>query len=297
MTTMHKTVTVDEALARGKRMVEYPFWSIVISSLGITLGTLPLDDFPEWLSCLIFLAGLRIACIYRMVVVTRWQLWALENVRNVHELYNRGTLMGLVEDEHFITLVTASSREKLQELVTKFDIPDIFTDDLTIPSESDIYYEKNWFAVILYLLFSVIFFAIGYESLFEQTQSTKLDYWSGFIFLSISSITSYHTYRIYKKTTNREPQIRIHSGGIEMPEVGFLSWNDIQDEQVYKTYSSKTTFIYLRYVYQGNKETINIGSYDIKDAQLEKLLRIYRGRYEQTMSSVGSHTIKSIGKA
>jgi uncharacterized coiled-coil protein SlyX len=80
-------------------------------------------------------------------MITKWRVWAFENVRNVHELKKRAIQEKLISADSSIfektEIRTAKDKERLRLLAHKFEQDDLFQDDLTIANETTIYYSKG----------------------------------------------------------------------------------------------------------------------------------------------------------
>ena len=83
---MNEIVTVDEAIAKGHRMVNYPVFVIMIGISGLTLYLGSQNFIPEWCIPVGFILSFGLAWLWWSIMITRWRLWAFDNVRNVHEL-------------------------------------------------------------------------------------------------------------------------------------------------------------------------------------------------------------------
>ncbi|RFZ83439.1 hypothetical protein DYU05_15010 [Mucilaginibacter terrenus] len=83
---MFETVTVDEALARGKRTINYPVLVITFGCIFLPFILMPIFDLPGWTAVPGFAAGFLLAWLWWSITITQWRIWAFDNVRNVHEL-------------------------------------------------------------------------------------------------------------------------------------------------------------------------------------------------------------------
>jgi hypothetical protein len=84
-----------------------------------------------------------------------------------------------------------------------------------------------------------------------------------------------------KKLSDKSAQITLNDKGIETSASGYHNWDTVQDEDVITERRGKTTVTFLVFTYTGGSERSKIDSLAIGRRQLEKLLRIYRGRWEQ----------------
>jgi len=203
---INESATVDEAISKGHRMVTYPVIFIMFSTFGLTyyLSTQNKNTVLIWLAGLIL--SFVFGWIYWSIVITKWRLWAFENVRNVHELKKRAIQEKLIwEDESMFEKTEIRSlraKEKWTSLQSKFKQADIYHDDLTIPSETIIFYSrgKNYLEMIIMLAC----LGIGIYLLATTNDSN--------IFASILIIIgAYFGYKEFKEATNKKPQIIINN--------------------------------------------------------------------------------------
>ena len=88
---MNETITVDEALRKGHKMVTYPGMAIMFAMLGISFYLGMAEITPIWIIPVGVVSSFITAWLYWSVMIIKWRLWAFENVRNVHELKKRAT--------------------------------------------------------------------------------------------------------------------------------------------------------------------------------------------------------------
>ncbi len=86
---MNEIVTVNKAITRGHRMVNYPVFVIMIGTLSVSFFLGSQGSFPLWIFPLGFGLAFGLAWLYWSIMITKWRIWAFENVRNVHELKKR----------------------------------------------------------------------------------------------------------------------------------------------------------------------------------------------------------------
>jgi hypothetical protein len=271
---MFETVSVDEAIQKGRRMVVYPrlvlffTFMLVVFFWGI---------FNQQSGGYVFLgmgAGLLAGWLYWNITSTRWKVWAYDNVRNVHELQKRAVKEGIIAKEGGFwdktVIKSADDRQKLDALQSKFDVPDVFVDDLQIPAETQIFFSKskNLFGLIsglLVLLGGVVMMILTKE--FESL-----------IFVAVGG---YLAYKEYKNLADTDPQITLNAGGISTSSAPFYNWNDITDEDVILVSHGKSSSHNLVYSYPEGSVSLDIGPLGVTHHELENLLRIYRGRSEE----------------
>ncbi|MDJ1506073.1 hypothetical protein [Xanthocytophaga agilis] len=272
---MYETITVDEAIAKGHRMVNYPAVGIIVGTIGITcyLGTQAI--LPWWVFPLGFILALVLGWLYWSIMITKWRLWAFENVRNVHELKKRAIREKLIwPDGSFYEKTEirgAQDKERWTALQYKFDQDDIFHDDPSVPNETIIYYAKgkNFIEMALMLLLMV-----GGIFMLVRTDS--------YIFGSLMTVVgAFLSYREFREATNTTPQIILNEQGIQTINTPFYKWSEITDEEAISEGTGKNIRYYLIYQYSGGHEKLSIDDYDINLKSLNKLLILYRGRSQK----------------
>ncbi|MGV3559794.1 hypothetical protein [Larkinella arboricola] len=265
-------VTVDEAISKGHKMVNYPVMGIMFGNIGLTLylGTQKL--IPTWGFPVGFVLAFVFAWLWWSFMITKWRLWAFDNVRNVHELKKRAIQEKLIWADNSIfektEIRTATDKEKLIYLENNFKQDDLFQDDLTVSNETVIYYSKGKNFVEMVVMLGCL--GIGIYLLLKT---------DNYIIGSILSIVGgYFSYKKYKEATNIEPQIIINDKGIKTISTDFYSWKEIKNEEVVSEGSGKHTHYYLTYDYPDGAEHLQIDDYDTDIRNLNKLLILYRGR-------------------
>lgn len=270
------TVSVDEALARGRKMLINIPMILLFTPPVIATYLVIQKEYSGWLIMILFVLGLVLAYLYWAVMVTRWRLWAFENVRNVHELKKRAIKEKLIYEEGSFyektEIRTSSDKEKWQLLQSKFDQPDLFMDDYDVPAETIIYYSKSKnFGELIFML--VLMGGGLYLAL-------KTD--SHLIGGGIAIFALVMAFKEFREATNNEPQIILNDKGIQTIKTEFKTWSEISDEEVVVESSGKNTTCQLVYYYDDyERAELLIDDYNTNQRDLEKLLRVYRGRYEK----------------
>ncbi|KAA5547461.1 hypothetical protein [Adhaeribacter rhizoryzae] len=269
---MNKTVTVDEAISKGHRMVNYPVMVIMFGIIGLTLYLGVQKLIPTWCFPVGFVLAFILAWLWWSFMITKWRLWAFDNVRNVHELKKRAIQEKLVWADNSIfektEIRTATDKEKLSLLQNKFRQDDLFQDDLRVTNETVIYYSKGKNFVEMAAMLGCL--GVGIYLLLET---------DSYILGSILSIVgAYFGFKEYKEATNTEPQIILNDKGIKTISTDFYDWNDIENEEVINEGSGKHTHYYLTYDHPDGAEHLQIDDYDTDQRSLNKLLILYRGR-------------------
>lgn len=268
---MNETVTVDQAISKGHRMVNYPAFIIIFAILGVCSYLGIQKILPFWIFPVGLLLAYGSAWLSWSIIITKWRLWAFENVRNVNELKNRAIQEKLIgADNSFFEKTEIRSKidnEKWSILQNKFKQDDLFQNNSNVANETIIYYSKrkNFFemSIMLSLLGIGIYLLVKTDN---------------YIFGSIISIlATYNGLKRFKKMITTKPQIILNDNGVKTISTEFYEWEQIKNEEVVK----KSSGAYFVYKHPNGVEHLHIGYYDIDVINLSKLLILYRGRNKE----------------
>lgn len=265
---MQKEITVNEALKKGRAKLVYlpMFVTFAIIILSIILSTY--EIVSSWIILIGFVAGFLCGWLTWSYFVNKWKVWAFGNVRNVRELKRKAIEQKLIwKDDSWFEKTEFRSLEqknKLQSLEKKFLEKDIYQDDINIPNETIIFYSKT--SLVFLLVISLGMISIGTYFLLEK------DYIMSFLVL----VGLYLGYDQIKKLRDNNPQITINTKGIKLKNEKMIPWNKISDERVFTQKGGRNSTNYLAF----NDEMIDIGELTVKFEELEKLLQVYRVRFD-----------------
>lgn len=269
---MQETVTVDEAITRGHRMVNYPSMVIAFATIGVCMYAGIQKLMPFWIVPAGFILGFVLAWLYWGIMITKWRLWAFDNVRNVHELKKRAIREKLIWKDDSIfektEIRTSSDKQQWESLQRKFDKEDVFYDDLTVANETIIYYSKGK----NYMEMAIMLGCLGVGIYMV----TKTDSQVPGILLSLAG--AFFGYKEYKEATNTEPQIVLNDRGIQTASTAFYEWKDIENDEAISERSGKHAHGYLVYDHPDGAERLQIDDLDTDLKALNALLILYRGR-------------------
>jgi len=278
---MFETVTVDEALSKGRKMVIYPITAIILGAFGF--GTylfvqFNMSSMPMYIGVAL---GVALGWLYWSFVITKWRIWAFDNVRNVHELKKKAIRAGLIwPDNSFFErseIRTSSEKEKWLSLQKKFNQPDVFLDDYSIPVQTEIHYSKK--KGIIDLVWIIPIFGFGVYYLISNGITSLI----GYLILAMPLL---YLYLDYKIISNRKSQIILNNEGMGTVNVPLYKWTEIHDEKTLTEFAGgKYSRSYLVYIYPNGNEKLQIDNFDIQPKELEHLMDIYRGRSEQKTNS------------
>lgn len=273
---MFETVTVDEALSKGRKSINTPVLIIMFGLIALSVYLVTALHISGWFAAVGILFAFVIAWLYWSFAITKWRLWAFENVRNVHELKNRAVKEKLIwPDGSFwerTEIRSADEKQRLLNLQGKFNSPDIFNDDHAVTNETVVYYSK--IKGLLQAIFMMGAFVMGLYLVIHEH-----NYILGAIIAGVGAI---FTYTGFAHFSNKAPQITISNDGIQTASVPFYTWAQISGEDVITKRQGKSSTTYLVYNYPGGNLELDINELDINKSELEKLLRIYKGRGEKS---------------
>lgn len=270
---MKETITVQQALNKGAWQLKYLPMIVTFVCIGIGIYLFQANFFEGWIIPIGFVFGFALGWLTWSYFVNRWKIWAYENVRNIHELQRKAVEQKLIwqngswfEKTEFKNY---QQKQKLKQLETKFLEKDIFKDDISVPKETVIYYSR---ITIIFLL--IIYIALNFLGIYFLNKKEYL----GLLFLGSGLYLTYHQ---IKKLRDKSPQISINSEGIKLKDEKLVKWKNIHNDRVFTESKGKYSTTYLAF----NNEMIDIGELDIKNQELEKLLHVYRVRFENNFSS------------
>jgi hypothetical protein len=269
-----ETVTVDEAIKRGKRTTTYPGLIFMFPAFAVFIYIGVEHILPFWIIPVGVVLTFVLIWLYWSIAITKWKLWAFENVRNVHELKKKAIKENLIwPNDSFCTkteIRSAADKEKWDALQIKFKQKDIFIDDHSILTETIIYYSKKKMFVELIPVF-ILFIT---DSFFITQRNA---YWLGIGSLICASVWGY---LISKKFRNAIPQIIISNKGIQTVNTKFYSWAEIKNEDVVsENYGEGDIDYFLSYKHPQGREKLKINKFNTDWRSLDKLLALYRGRH------------------
>ena len=277
MTMQEYNISVDTAIEKAKRTILYPSLGILIGIPLILCVLAELDIIQSWLVLIGFICSTLISILFWSFTITNWKIWAYENVRNLHELKRRAIQEKLTyeDDSFYLKLEFKSQRqkEKLKYLEKRFENKDLFSDDNEIPTETIISFSKNGRSLIMYS-------GLGSLALISLTLSILFNIYG----IIISILFVIFIYLFTKNKIKAQWQITLNENGIQTLNTNFYEWNKVKNEIVTEEGSSKYREYYLTYEHPKGIEKLRIDITEISNIRLEKLMRIYRGRYENKIN-------------
>ncbi|NQX85574.1 MAG: hypothetical protein HRT67_06675 [Flavobacteriaceae bacterium] len=275
---MKENISVSKALTKGYLIVTIPVFIIMFGTMGILFYFASIKSIPFWFAPLSFIIGPILGWFYWSYSITKWRIWAFENVRNVNELKKKAIEQGFIwKDGSWFNKTeykTENDKQKWNELKKKFDKKDIYQEDRSIPNQSVIYFSKfkNTYELILMLL------CLG-GGVFLLLEGNS------YILGSLLTIVGiYFSFKELKQVLDNNPQIEINSKGIKTINTEFKNWSLVKNEEVQFEGYGKNRYYYLYFEFEGGIEKLKINDYNISPKKLENLLKTYRIRNNKNYS-------------
>ncbi|SFB23123.1 hypothetical protein SAMN05660845_2168 [Flavobacterium swingsii] len=276
---MKVLISVEKAINRGLLMIHIPILMIFLTTVFL-LSYLILNNYVEpWFTPFGLIFGILFLLIYRNFAITKWRIWAYENVRNINELKQKARLHKLIgRDGNFFERIEIRSQyqnEKLKILEKRINVKDIFRDDISVPKETKIFYAKH--LGIGGLFVGMFFLATGFYLLFGKEKS---------IFGLLPIIGSIFPFKKgIKIIRDKNYQILINSEGIKLKNEELISWKYIQEANMdfdpnFNHHGSHIQH-YFSFVVNGNVVNVPINELNVNHIRLKHLLQVYRVRYEK----------------
>ncbi|MCP2029425.1 hypothetical protein L1276_004612 [Flavobacterium sp. HSC-32F16] len=265
---MEKTITVNEAISKGKITLVYLPMLLIIGIIILGFVLFYMEIVPAWGIPIAFVIGFLCGWLAWSCFVNKWKIWAYQNVRNVHELKRKAIDQKLISGNgswfEKTEFKSSEQKSKLQALEKKFLEKDLYRDNLSVPKETIIFYSKTMLVFLLILSFGMISAGI-YLSLQKE-----------YISLFILGVGLYLAYDQIKKLRDNGPQIIINDKGIQLKNDKLVSWGRIRNDRVFTKTSGRNSTNYLSF----NDEMIDIDDLTIGFDELENLLHVYRVRFD-----------------
>lgn len=276
---MRQEISVNKAIKRGHLIVNIPVFICIIGIPALSFYLSNQNLIPKWGIGIGFVLGFVIAWLVWSFMVTKWRIWAFENVRNVHELKKRAIQEKLIWNDGNIFEKTeirnSEHKSRLKKLEKKFEQEDEYREDHSLPLKMEIHYSKAYNYVELGV--SILIIGVG---IYFFTKADIKQYILGAI---ISGIGLYSTIKEFRKALDTKPKIIIDSRGIQTKNVEFKNWSSIKSEEVIQEGYGKSAKSYLIYFYDEEEfEKIEIDSLNVTHRELENIIRTYRIRNNKT---------------
>ena len=282
---MFETVTVDEAISRGRKMITLPVSVIILGIAGLSIY-LSTENYISGVTAILgVVLAIGLSWLYWSITITKWRLWAFDNVRNVHELQQKAQQAQLLWSEGSLfersEIRTTTQKQKWNELQEKFNLKDVYQEDHALPDETVIRYSRANLAINIVMGAAMI--GVGIYFFIKSGSFIAYIFDAAGLFILIVGI---------RKALDKLPQVILNAKGIETEKDGFFPWSDISNEQVIKRQEGKTSITYLEFDDSyGTTKQVNIDELDINRKTLEDMLHTYRIRSEKKSKPVNETVI------
>lgn len=276
---MTSEVTVFQAIRRGRYILIPAILLAFIGSLAGSAFLLLYLDLPGWCMAFSLLFALTILVFGGAWLNTEWWIWALENVRNVHELKQRAIANQLMAEDdswkHKIWFKTPGQKARLAALQHKFDQPDAHSDDPLVPSRTEIGFSKRYIAGEIALFLALL---AGSTLLLARGE--------GYILFGLVDL--FCLYRLYRAVSNLQSgdaPLEISPEGIRI-RGELRKWDDVLgiNEPDYRNHNL-VVFSKMEDVEStALSESIRIDNLLISNEKLAHLLKVYLLRHEKGLS-------------
>ncbi|OCX52943.1 hypothetical protein BEL04_01035 [Mucilaginibacter sp. PPCGB 2223] len=265
-----ENVTVDDALRRGRKIIVIPQKVLYI----VLVTMIFIEGLLSWWEkgLVIFLIAFFVPQLYWCIVVTHWKLWAFDKVRNIHELEERAIMYGMLSRKgsffEKLEIRTPAQQRKLNMLQAKFDQPDIFIADTSIPEETIIRYDRRKELVKIVLFTSLFLGAITLGIVKVGVIPSMV----------VSVIPLFFIIKHCLVFQDRDAQILLNARGIQTSGgVGFYTWDYISDIAI--TSQGFPAIYTLNYKCPAGQWEIDVNNLNTNKNRLLKLISEYRSRF------------------
>ncbi len=135
------TLTIEQALTRGRRSIAIPALLIFLASIPVTVL---LVMYVSWWGLVMLAIGEFLSVLYRWNATARWQIRCYEQVADIHQFQRAAELAGLLPRHSHESLTRhtgLSQNPRLARLQQRFLEDPGFVDDPTIPEETSVKYQ------------------------------------------------------------------------------------------------------------------------------------------------------------
>jgi hypothetical protein len=238
------SITIEDAIRAGKRSISYPSRAILITATVLGIA-LPLCGLSIWLFPACVVVGIIAAFLHTIWMTPQWRIWAYAGVRDIHQFQRCAELELLLPKQSPMLMTGIMTSEQRATLAR---LQHRFEEDTPFIDDPDVDQVSRIYGALLSF------------------------------------------------ADRDKPQITISSEGIETAQHGFYAWKDIRNEHVgtksfVSRYSyrrmgrgSSSTADYFCFICPDLQVEIPVASLDATLGELDHMLYIHRGRYEQILA-------------
>ncbi len=265
-------VTVEAALKRGRLMLKTAPLSVFILLILAAVFLGPKVGLPTWTTGIALALAFPLAWLTWSVLVTRWRIWALLNVRNTHELFDTAVAEKLIWPEgswfQRTEIRTAGQRATLVALGVRLGTPDVWNDDTEVPDVTEIRWSRNELIVISVTM--IVIALVGVYLIIKNPSNI-----TGWGMIGIAVFVGGMDVR---KLSDRRTRIRLDDQGITPLDQPCIPWETITEDRVTVKGSGRSSQTALEFRHPNGAEEIRIDQMDLSKEELRHRLRVYRFR-------------------
>ena len=265
-------VTVEAALKRGRLMLSTAPVAVLILLLVAAVVVGPRFGLPAWTIVIALPLSILLAWLTWSVLVTRWRILALLNVRNTQELFETAVAEKLIWPEgswfQRTEIRTAGQRATLEALGVRLGTPDVWNDYTEVPDVTEIRWSRNELIVISVTM--IVIALVGVYLIIKDPSNI-----TGWGMIGIAVFVGGMDVR---KLSDRRTRIRLDDQGITLLDQPCIPWETITEDRVTVKGSGRSSHTALEFRHPNGAEEIRIDQMDLSKDELRHRLRVYRFR-------------------
>ena len=265
-------VTVEAALKRGRLMLKAAPPAVIVVVLVASVFGGSYIGLPSWTIAIALPLAFVLAWLTWSVLVTRWRIWALLNVRNTQQLFETAVAEKLIWPEgswfQRTEIRTAGQRATLEALGVRSNTPDVWNDDPEVHDVTEIHWSRTEFIVTSVTAIAVIL--VGVYMIFKD--------YSDILGWALVGIVVILGAKDIRKLSDRRTRIRLDLHGITLLDRPCIPWETITEDRVALKGSGRSSYTALEFRHPNGAEEIRIDQMDLSKDELRHRLRVYRFR-------------------
>lgn len=281
MISVNKKISVEKAIIFGQIFCIYPLLIFVFSFLLGGIAFLGVNEYSLWFLLPVVAFSIILPCVYYYAALTKWRIWAFENVVNIFELeQSKNSFPLLIISETTTFALTQKDKKKITLINQLLSDKPNFIDDTAVPEERHVGYSRP--TIYLRISFNLLLIAaLGYIFLFYGQSTSSVSSGAMMLFLIFTCVLFWFIYKLIDKLKSRDSVFVVSNEGIDTKGSGFYYWEDISGENVNYRWSggSSNPYYELNFYSPQGEITIPIKLLDIRPLVLQHHLYIYRGRF------------------
>ncbi|WP_345951102.1 MULTISPECIES: hypothetical protein [unclassified Mucilaginibacter] len=302
---MEHTLTVQEVLEQGRKQLLLPRILLLFGALifiaPLTLLALIVANYTNGSGQpLLIMAGVILFTFFLFIYLPfrywsrkmiSWNLWAFAHCSDVHQLRKDAKLAGLYLDNDTLIgrmlPITPADRAIWKELNERFAQPVQFVDDPGVPAKTTI--GISWRHWLFNFAFQLLGMGLATIVLIYAPKDVSLlaRILAGGLLLALA----YTMITLIRDMLIKRPELILDDEGIQTVQSGFHSWKDIKNERIVERSLGKgARSDFLCYDHSSGSEDLKLTLYAIGRIELERLLYVYRRRYDSHLTAIDNNT-------